>query len=178
VEKVVCFAVSGQVVGAPIAAVRETVGPRPLTRAFLVPDVVAGLVNLRGDVVAVLDLAALLGLGLGRTRRRAGGSDGEVGPFVILRSREPGRSTRAACGLLVDALLGTREVAPSAIGPVPKTLGGDAAAHLAGVATVRDGDGDRDGEDATRPLLLLDPARIIDSERLRPLRPRREARSG
>lgn len=167
-EKVVCFAVSGQVVGAPIAAVRETVGPRPLTRAFLVPEIVAGLVNLRGDVVAVLDLAALLGIGgAGRARPRT--ADGEIGPFVILRSREPGRSTRAACGLLVDALLGTRELTPQAIAPVPKTLGADAAAHLAGVAAIRDGD--RDGEDATRPLLLLDPARVIDSERLRPLRP-------
>lgn len=162
-EKVVCFAVSGQVVGAPIAAVRETVGPRPLTRAFLVPDVVAGLVNLRGDVVAVLDLAALLGL---PRARKPAATDGQVGPIVILRSREPGRSTRAACGLLVDGLLGTRELGEAAIAPVPKTLGGDAAAHLHGVAAIRS-----DDDDSHHPLLLLDPARVIDSERLRSLRP-------
>jgi purine-binding chemotaxis protein CheW len=163
VEKVVCFAVSGQVVGAPIAAVRETVGPRPLTRAFLVPEIVAGLVNLRGDVVAVLDLAAMLGL---PRARRPSTSDGNAGPIVILRSREPGRSTRAACGLLVDTLLGTREITDGAIAPVPKTLGADAAAHLGGVASVRN-----DEDQTQHPLLLLDPGRIIDSERLRPLRP-------
>lgn len=55
--------VVGQSWGIPIAAVREVLGPQPLTRIPLAPAAVAGSLNLRGRIVTVLDLRATLGLG-------------------------------------------------------------------------------------------------------------------
>src|SRR5262249_1637412 len=59
----VSFDVRGQRLGCPIAQVKETIVVRPITRVFLTPAWVAGIINLRGDIVAVLDFAVLLGLG-------------------------------------------------------------------------------------------------------------------
>jgi purine-binding chemotaxis protein CheW len=55
--------VVGQSWGIPIAAVREVLGPQPLTPIPLAPPAVAGSLNLRGRIVTVLDLRATLGLG-------------------------------------------------------------------------------------------------------------------
>lgn len=55
--------VVGQSWGIPIDAVREVLGPQPLTRIPLAPAAVAGSLNLRGRIVTVLDLRATLGLG-------------------------------------------------------------------------------------------------------------------
>ncbi len=61
-EKLVCFELAGQAFGLPIRSVKETLPMRPLTRVLLVSPIVAGLMNLRGEVVAVLDLAQMIGL--------------------------------------------------------------------------------------------------------------------
>jgi chemotaxis signal transduction protein len=60
--KHVCFRMHGQDFALDIAAVRETLAVRPITRVFLTPPHFAGIINLRGDVVPVLDVALLLGL--------------------------------------------------------------------------------------------------------------------
>jgi purine-binding chemotaxis protein CheW len=156
-EKLVCFSIAGQDFGAPIATVKETLPERPVTRLFLVPPFVAGLINLRGEVVAVIDLARLLGLG----EHRLG--DG-TGAIVILRPTDPRAAGRAAAGLLVERLLGVADVAPASVQPVPPTLASEPASYLRGVCAVGA---------PPRPLLLLDPARVLDSERLRPFRRQR-----
>ncbi|HUH04251.1 MAG TPA: chemotaxis protein CheW, partial [Kofleriaceae bacterium] len=61
--KLVCFFLAGQEYAAPITEVKETMLLRPITRVFLTPPWLAGIINLRGDVVAVIDLARLLGQG-------------------------------------------------------------------------------------------------------------------
>jgi purine-binding chemotaxis protein CheW len=154
-DKLVCFAVSGQEFGLPIRAVKETLPMRPVTRLHLVPRFVAGLINLRGDVVAVLDLGGLVGLDGGR------GADGAI---VVLRAAErpldPRASARALCGLVVERLLGVREL-DGELAPPPPTLAAEAASYLRGVAAV---------DDPPHPLNVLDPERLLASERLRPFR--------
>jgi purine-binding chemotaxis protein CheW len=160
--KLLCFHACGQDFGLPIAAVKETIPERPLTRLFLVPPFVAGLINLRGEVVAVLDLGALLGLPAEARRRR------ETRNIVILRGTElPGARAarhaagRAAAGLLVDGLDGVRDLGDDERQPPPSTLAAEPAAYLDGVAAV--------GE-PPRPLMLLAPERILGSPRLAPYR--------
>ncbi len=155
-EKIVAFALGGQLVGAPIAAVKETLASRPVTPLFLVPSLVAGLINLRGEVVAVLALDELLGL---PRPARSGGAR----PLVILRS---GRGDKAACGLLVDRLEGVVALSSSELHPPPPTLGSEPASYLRGVATAFD---------PPRPILILEPEQVLNTERLRPLRPKRAA---
>lgn len=148
-ERLVCFRLGEQELAAPIHAVKETMAPRALTRAFLVPPVLAGLMNLRGEVIAVLDLAVLLGL------PRAASPGG----LVLLRKQGHGKSTRAAAALLVDQLLGVVDVPTSQLVPPPAILSPDAAHYLDAVATVGN---------PQRPVLVISPQRILAAEILRP----------
>ena len=162
--KLLCFACGGQTFGLPIDAVKETIEARPLTRLFLVPPFVAGLINLRGDVVAVLDLLALLGLPAQRRQQARN--------IVILRASllaARGRSghadraaaNRAAAGLLVDALDGVRDVPAADVKPAPPTIAAEPAEYLDGVAAVGT---------PPRPLIVIAPERVLGAERLRSFR--------
>jgi purine-binding chemotaxis protein CheW len=162
--KLLCFHVAGQDFGVPIAAVKETIPERPLTRLFLVPPFVAGLINLRGEVVAVLDLAVLLALD---------GDGGRRAPknIIILRAsllagvRDPRHAAnRPAAGLFVDRLDGVRDVAESDVRPPPPTLAAEPAGYLDGVVAATHADG------PPRPLLLLAPERVLGSPHLTPYR--------
>jgi purine-binding chemotaxis protein CheW len=144
----------------PILAVKETLPARPLTRLFLVPPVVAGLVNLRGEIVAVLDLGALLELRSSPALART---------LVVLR----GKQNRPVAALLVDALDGVRELDAEAVQPPPATLAADQASYLEGVASMVAMDGA-----PPCPLLVLSPARLVESERLKSLRRAERARAG
>jgi purine-binding chemotaxis protein CheW len=165
--KLLCFHVAGQEFAVPIGAVKETIPERPLTRLFLVPSFVAGLINLRGEVVAVLDLATLLGL-----PRRADGGRRKAHSIVILRASQlPGArdarnaANRPAAGLLVDGLEGVRDVGEDEVRPPPTTLAAEPAAYLDGVAAAAPLDGG-----SPRPLLLLSPERVLGSPHLTPYR--------
>jgi len=57
----ITFEVGGQVFGLDIMAIREIRAWTPATRLPRVPHYVAGVVNLRGTVLPVTDLAARLG---------------------------------------------------------------------------------------------------------------------
>jgi len=141
----VSFHVRGQLMGCAIDRVKETIVLGTLTRVFLAPAWVAGLINLRGDVVAVLDLAAFLGLGAAARQPDA--------RIVIVRSGD------TIAGLLVDRLADVRVLDAEKIEPPPATLAPELSALLAGVATLAGG----------APLAVLDLDKLFDSERLRPL---------
>ena len=83
---------AGRHYGAPLKAVREVFTLGPLTPVPTAPAAVAGVANLRGQVIPVLDLMRLLDLGLHRLR---------LGDPVVLVESE---GTRV--GLLVDRVVG------------------------------------------------------------------------
>jgi purine-binding chemotaxis protein CheW len=60
-RELITFGIAGQHFGIDIMAVREIRAWSPVTRLPRVPDYVAGVVNLRGAVLPVIDLAARLG---------------------------------------------------------------------------------------------------------------------
>lgn len=140
--KLVCFCIHGQEYAADIADVKETLIMRPITRVFLTPPWLAGIINLRGDIVAVIDLARFSGL-----------PPTNIGPDSrIIIFQHGGRTA----GAVVDELAEVRTVARADIEAPPSTLTGDALALIAGVVTI-------DGE----PLEVLDIGRLFQSERLR-----------
>jgi chemotaxis signal transduction protein len=158
-DRLVCFSLGGQPFGLPIRAVKETLPMRPITRVFLVPRVVAGLINLRGEVVAVLDLAELVGL-------PPPNRDARDSAIVILRTPEGSGARgggRAACGVVVERLLGVREL-PGPLLPPPPTLESEAASYLSGVAA---------GGEPPSTLGVLDPERVLAAEPLKPFRRRK-----
>ena len=71
--RLLLFAVAGTVYGCDIGAVREIVPIRHATRLPGAPQYVRGLINLRGAIVTVIDLAA----------RLAGGSAALEGSVVL-----------------------------------------------------------------------------------------------
>ncbi len=143
----ICFFLGDQELAAPIEHVKETIVLRPITRVFLVPAWLAGIINLRGDVVAVIDLAALLGL-----------TPMVIGPSSrILIARVTGPSGTRTAGLLVDRLAEVRHLDPASLVPPPSTVTGETASLLTGVTTLPGG----------RPLLCLDMVQLFESERMK-----------
>jgi purine-binding chemotaxis protein CheW len=163
--KHVCFRMHGQEFALDIAAVRETMAVRPITRVFLAPPHFAGIINLRGDVVPVLDVAQLLGLPpivmthdtrivlcqyrQGQARAEAGDAPGSTAGS--------GEAVTLSAGILVDELGELRMLDIARIEPPPPTLPRDTAALLGGVVMLDD----------HTPLQVLDIARLFTSDRVR-----------
>jgi purine-binding chemotaxis protein CheW len=140
--RLVCFRLGHQRFGAPIEQVKETIVLRPITKVFLMPPWVAGILNLRGDVVAVLDLGRFLGL-----------SPARLGPETrVVIARGAGRTA----GLLVDQLDDVRTIAEDRLATVPGTLAPEHAALSRGVCTLDDG----------APLAVLDLVELLNTDRL------------
>ncbi|GMR21954.1 MAG: chemotaxis protein CheW [Acidobacteriota bacterium] len=59
----VCFRIGKETFGVDILAVREIVKAREITSVPGSTDYVLGIINLRGKIISVLDLAGRLGLG-------------------------------------------------------------------------------------------------------------------
>jgi purine-binding chemotaxis protein CheW len=143
--KLVCFFLHGQEYAADIANVVETLAVRPVTRVFLTPPWLAGIMNLRGDVVVVLDLSRLLGMA----------------PTVItdesriVLARHAGRRA----GLLVDGLAELRAAPPDRLEPAPVTLAPEVAALLSGILTFSPGE----------VVRILDLPALFESESLQAL---------
>jgi purine-binding chemotaxis protein CheW len=100
-ERHVLFRVARERYALPLEAVREVVLPQP--PFALVPRVagaVRGVMNLRGRVVAVVDLAELMGL---EPQRLAAG----VGHVVILER------DKRSLGLLIAGVLGVEPLTPA-----------------------------------------------------------------
>ncbi len=129
----VVFRVASERFALPLGAVREVVLPQPpFARVPRSSDAVRGVMNLRGRVVAVVDLAALVGLP--SQRLEAG-----TGQVLIL---EHGKR---ALGFLIGGVLGVEPLAPPedcapglVLGVAPASagavtvLGADALASEAG----------------------------------------------
>jgi chemotaxis signal transduction protein len=124
--KLVCFLLDGQEYAADIVNVAETLAVRPITRVFLSPDWLAGIMNLRGDVVAVLDLSRLLGMA----------------PTIVTDESRIvlARHAERRAGLLVDRLAELRVADLDELEPAPVTLAPEVAELLRGIVTTPSGE--------------------------------------
>jgi purine-binding chemotaxis protein CheW len=107
--------------GLPVEFVQEVIGTRPVTRVFHAPEPLAGVTNLRGEVLPVLELGLLLGA-------EAVAPSGDARIVVV---RENGGLKRRA-GLHVDELRGLRDL-PDELAPAPPTLSERARDAVVGV---------------------------------------------
>jgi len=65
------FLVSGDALGVDIGDVKEIIEITNITRVPMTPDYIRGVINLRGNVVPVVDLSARLGHGLNEISKRS-----------------------------------------------------------------------------------------------------------
>ena len=141
-EQYLAFSLGGEAFAMGIAAILEVVPLGHLTPVPLMPPDILGVINLRGSVVPVLDLAVRLGRPPTQRMPRT--------CIVILELRQDG--ARSEWGVLVDSVREVLSIGVEAIEPAPAfgpTLRTDL---LAGV--FRDGD---------RFVLLLATDRIFDA---------------
>lgn len=118
----VVFRVAGERYALPLEAVREVVLPQPpFARVPRVSEAVPGVMNLRGRVLAVVDLAALVGLPA--QPLRAG-----TGQVLVLDQG------KRAVGVLIGGVQGVENVDPPA--GDEKALVRGVVAAAAGAATV------------------------------------------
>ena len=123
---------------------------RPLTSVYLTPRWVLGIINLRGDVVPLLDLAQLLGMAPTPVR-----DDSRI---VILDHQG------LMAGVVVDALGELRRIDLAELADPPTTLSEEAREIIAGIWTT-------DGGSALR---VLDLDALFASDRIKALARNRE----
>jgi purine-binding chemotaxis protein CheW len=111
--------------GVELKGVQEVIRTLDMTHVPLAPDVVGGLINLRGQIVTAVDLRRRLEL---RTR------PAEALPMnVVVRSED------GAVSLLVDEIGDVVEVEESTFETPPETLRGTVRAMILGVHKLESG---------------------------------------
>lgn len=93
-RELITFEVSRQLFGLDIAAIREIRAWAPVTRLPGAPSYVAGMANLRGSILPVIDLGARLGWGVTRTTER----------HAIIVVQIGDRQTGVQAGLIVETV--------------------------------------------------------------------------
>ncbi len=140
VSRWVCFRLGDQLYGLPILQVQELLGNAVIEPVPGTSELVCGVINLRGNVVTVLDLRVCLGL--------SPGIDSAESRIVVV---EHGPES---VGLRVDGVAEVRKVIDAAIRPSPNVGSPLSAGPVRGVYL-------RDGE----MLTLLDPDAVVDGAR-------------
>jgi purine-binding chemotaxis protein CheW len=124
--------------GVEVHKVQEVIRHEEMTRVPLAPEVVKGLINLRGQIVTAIDLRCRLGL----PPRPAG----RLPMNVVVRGDD------GVVSLLVDEIGDVQGVEEEAFEPPPETLRGPARQLIRGVYKLKD-----------RLLLVLDTQRAVQA---------------
>ncbi|WP_437899341.1 chemotaxis protein CheW [Sorangium sp. So ce124] len=141
----ISFFVGGDELAVDILRAREIVEITAITRVPRMPQAVLGVLNLRGRVIPVIDLAVRLGLPASVSTRQS--------CILIVETEFDGELTRM--GLFIDAVGDVVDLDAAAIEPPPPFGTRARLDHLLGLGKVGD-----------RLLLLLDIDRILSPEEL------------
>jgi purine-binding chemotaxis protein CheW len=131
------FFVDGFFFGVPVVQVQEVLRYQEMTRVPLAPDVIEGLINLRGQIVTAVDMRGRLGL--------SSRPEGSHPMNMVVRAAE------GAVSLLVDEIGDVVEVDRQAFEKPPDNLDTATAELVTAVYKLKD-----------RLLLCLDTDRAID----------------
>jgi len=140
-RELITFEVENQLFGIDIMAVREIRAWTPVTRLPRVPHYMAGVVNLRGTVLPVIDLAARLGWKATEpTPRHA---------IIVIHINGQAR------GMIVDSVSDIVTVSEDSLQPPPSTSTDGIVPFLEGLAAIED-----------RMVMVLDLASLHGDEQL------------
>jgi purine-binding chemotaxis protein CheW len=139
VSQYLTFQLASETYGVPLHQVQEIRTYTPTTRMPNAPDYVLGVVNLRGSIIAMVDLRTRLNM-------PAMGED-EQTIVVVANIRNQ------TCGLRADAVSDVVSIPADQIQDAPKVTAADQQAFIAGLAQVQD-----------RVFILLDLERVIDTD--------------
>ena len=132
------FRLADEAYGIELGFIREVLPLGPLTFIPGIPEHISGIINVRGEIISVMDLKPLFGL------------EASVSPenqYVLIIA-----APAMAFGILADQILGVRQIRPETLQSSIPTLTGVRADYLKGV-------------DATG-LIMLDAQKMLTDERL------------
>jgi len=134
------FMLQSEIYAIGILSVKEIIEYGTLTAVPMMPDCVRGVINLRGAVVPVMDLAACFGAPPAALNRRT--------CIVIVEARS-GESTQDV-GIVVDAVNEVLDIAPGDIEPTPAFGASIRTEFVRGMGKVRE-----------RFVVILDIDRVL-----------------
>ncbi len=141
-RELITFEVEGQVFGLDIMAIREIRAWSPTTRLPRVPSYVAGVVNLRGTVLPVIDLGARLGWRATEATPR----------HAIIVTQQGAQIS----GWIVDSVSDIVTVPDNTLQPPPPTSTGDTVVpFLEGLAAIED-----------RMVMVLNLAALLEAAQI------------
>jgi purine-binding chemotaxis protein CheW len=105
------FVLGGEVYALGILNIKEIIQYGDLTQVPMMPPFIRGVINLRGRVVPVVDLAARFGRGVTSVSRRTS--------IVIIEMQQGDESESQSIGIMVDAVNEVVDIAASEIEPPP-----------------------------------------------------------
>ncbi len=129
-----------------ILAIREIIEYGALTTVPLMPRCVRGVINLRGSVVPVIDLAARFGRGESAIHRRS---------CIVILELPGADGRRQELGVIVDAVLAVQAIPASAIEPPPSFGARLRSEFIRGM-----------GKLGERFVIILDVAAVLDVDEL------------
>ncbi|HET6566885.1 MAG TPA: chemotaxis protein CheW [Rhodothermales bacterium] len=142
--QLVTFVVGQEEYGVEILSVREIIRSAAITRVPNAPDVIRGVINLRGKVVPVVDLRSRFGLPRQDQNR--------ANRVVVIEL------AGQIVGFIVDAVREVIHVDSVLVEPPPELTVGADEHFIAGIARLED-----------RLVILLDPERVLSLEEVRAL---------
>jgi purine-binding chemotaxis protein CheW len=138
--KYMTFRLAEEEYGLEIVKVREIIGLMPVHRIPRTPDLIRGVINLRGKVIPVFDLRAQFGV------PAAEATDQSV--IIVVQCELQGRPLTT--GLLVDQVLEVLSIDGGSIEAAPSLQGSIDTSLILGVAKAHE-----------RVVFLLDIARVL-----------------
>lgn len=123
-EQLVIFDLANEQYGVDIASVYEIIRPQDITRVPQTPQYVEGVINLRGQVIPVIDLRRRMGLpaeGRGRSSR-----------IVVVKIDDQ------TIGMSVDGVSEVLRIPPAVIEPPSPIVTGVDSDYLRGIAKMED----------------------------------------
>jgi len=126
-QRFVTCAIDGEMYAVPVQSVREVVRWMPVTRIPHGAPSVKGVINLRGEIVPLIDLRIHLGLPETTPSDRT--------CIIVISMQRDGAKLQA--GLIVDAALEVIRVATSEIEGGHDALPGKSGRHLTGIVQAK-----------------------------------------
>lgn len=140
-DRYLTFRVGNEVYGIEIAYVTEIVGMQKITEVPDMPDFVRGVINLRGQVIPVIDVRA-------RFHMEDRSYDDRTCVVVV-------RLNETSIGLVVDTVNEVMNIPAEQVSPPPKIGQSEGGRYIRGMGKVQD-----------QVKILLDVSRLLFDEEL------------
>ena len=141
IVQMINFVVAGDEYAVDIKKIREVINFREITQLPKAPDFVKGIINLRGDVIPVIDLREKFGL--------------HHEEYSALTNIIIVEIAKKAIGVVVDSVSHVIRIPESEIAPSPPFVGGLSGKYVSGIAKLEE-----------RLIVVLDMEKILSAEEM------------